>query len=438
MDTSTYYRICRWLKDITARTRWEGHLYAVGGCCRDQILGREIQDIDIAVDLPNGGVEFAKWLQHKGYALGKPVLFQKFGTAKVVTRAFPDVEIELVQTRSEKYTKENSRCPEVAFGSLEDDCFRRDFTANTLYYDITRERMLDMTGKAVDDIRSGILRTPMNPDMIFDDDPVRILRGIRFASRFGWQIDPEAYAAMRRNIDRLSIVSKERFHTELSKMLTSADPGDAFRRLDEIGAVGYANPLLDEYIRESGPEGKVPGGWKKQLDQLSRLRDLSPERRPVGFALAVMLSDMGKMRTRVKDRKGTVRYPRHELTGANMVRKMLRAMKFLPEDYDLAAFLILHHHATSEWGVDAEEMTDKGLRCLQRECGTPERLTQLLDFLDITDPENKGRHERVAERSEELEEEGTAAFATPENTAPEKKKRRGGHRRYRHRHTQRK
>ena len=134
-------------------------------------MGYEIKDLDLAIDLPNGGVKFARWLQKKRLTIGHPIYFLKFGTAKLRLRRFPDDEIEMVQTRREQYTKETSRCPEVCFGSIEDDCYRRDFTVNSLYYDITRRKMVDITGLGIPDMQAGLLRTPLDPDATFNDDP---------------------------------------------------------------------------------------------------------------------------------------------------------------------------------------------------------------------------------------------------------------------------
>lgn len=421
MTEESYKKIIEWLRTTVERTRWEGHLFAVGGCCRDHILGTEIKDIDLAVDLPNGGIEFAKWLQSKGFIKGNPVFFDKFGTARIVLRQFPDEEIELVQTRREKYTRETSRCPEVCSGTIEEDCLRRDFTVNTLYYDISKGEDLDMTGHGIEDIKRGILRTPLDPDNTFDDDPVRILRCLRFAARFGWEIDSATYAALRRNVSRLEIVSRERFHTELSKMLTGANPCEAIKSLDEVGAMRYASALIAEFIDESRPEGKIPGVWQYQIENLKNLTYIPTERRTLSVALALLLCDIGKMRSRVRDRKGEIRYPRHELVGANQVRKMLRSMKFEPEVAEEVSFLINQHHATGGWGPDADEMTDKGLRTLQQTCKVPARMETLLDFLLCRDPQNEGRYRRIAERSKELQEAGTDAFADREATDTRKK-----------------
>lgn len=417
MTRTRYHEIISWLRETIAGTRWEGHLFAVGGCCRDYVQGAEIKDIDLAVDIPGGGVDFARWLQSKGLLTQRPVLFQKFGTARIVTKAFPEEEIELVQTRREKYTKETSRCPKVVAGTIEEDCFRRDFTVNTLYYDISRREDLDMTGHALQDIRRGVLRTPLNPDTTFDDDPVRILRCLRFASRFGWDIEPETFAALCRNIPRLEIVSRERFHTEISKMLAGANPYDALTRLDHTGAIRYANPLIAEFIDASRPEGKIPGEWQHGIERLRNLENLPPERRQIPIALALIFAGLGKMRTKIVDRRGNIRFPNYETLGSNQLKRMLRSMKFEPDVCADVSFLVSRQNVCQPWGKNAEELTDKALRNLQQDCACPERLSLLLDFLSALNPGSEACLSRIAKRSSELTEEGSDGFAAPEAQA---------------------
>ena len=120
--------------------------------------------------VPDGGIAFAEWLRKKHLTIGEPVKFKKYGTARMYLKKFPGEEIELVQTRSEKYTDRTSRDPSTAFGSIEDDCFRRDLTINSLYYDISGDRMLDITGKAISDLENHLIRTPSDPEMTFDDE----------------------------------------------------------------------------------------------------------------------------------------------------------------------------------------------------------------------------------------------------------------------------
>ncbi len=427
MDTALYRSVCHWLRDLIRGTQWEGHVYAVGGCCRDEILGREIKDVDIAVDLPNGGVELATWLHNRRLTIGRPIFFEKYGTAKLRLKAFPDDEIELVQTRREKYTDRTTRNPEVVSGTLEDDCFRRDFTVNTLYHDISRDRMVDLTGRGVADIREGVLRTPDDPNVTFDDDPVRILRCIRFAARFGWRIDDATLRALYNNVERLSIVSRERCRAELTKMLTGPNPRLALDLLSDTGAVRYLMPLLAEVVPDKGEVEKVPGLWHHMVDSVCAVKSDDPAMR-----LAAFMHDIGKLRTRVKERNGSVRYPNHEKIGADMVSRALRSLKFEPQVCSETAFLIRHHDATEKWGPHAEDMTDRQLRQLQELCASPERMERLLQLAVAIGSVPETQTSRIRVRSAELQEEGSDAFsreAAPASQGRPSGKHRGGRRR---------
>lgn len=409
MNTALYHQICHRLRELIKDTPWEGHVYAVGGCCRDEILGRDIKDVDLAVDLPNGGIEFAHWLHNRRLTVGRPIYFEKYGTARLVLKAFPHDEIELVQTRREKYTDRTTRNPEVVSGTLRDDCFRRDFTVNTLYHDISRDETIDLTGRGIADIREGVLRTPDDPEVTFDDDPVRILRCIRFAARFGWRIEEHTLRALYNNVSRLSIVSRERCRGELSKMLTDPNPAAALRLLADSGAAPYLLPLIGEMLpRENQPE-RVPGLWHHSVDSVEALASTGEE--DTAMRVAAFLHDIGKLRTRVKDKNGTVRYPRHELIGADMVHKALRGLKFEPDTLKEICFLIRHHAATEEWGDRAEDMTDRKLRALQTTCASPQRLERLLKIITAIGSAPATQTERIRVRSAELQEEGSDGFS---------------------------
>lgn len=411
MTTQLYFEICRWLSGLIKGTKWENHVFAVGGCCRDEILGRDIKDVDLAVDLPGGGIEFARWLRKKKQTTGTPIFFFKFGTAKLRLRRWPDEEIEIVQTRAEKYTKKTSRCPEVVAGSIEDDCFRRDFTVNTLYRDISNDRILDLTGRGVHDIKAGIIRTPQDADVTFDDDPVRILRCIRFATRFGWEIEEKTMEALRRNIGRLSIVSRERNRAELSKMLAGNDPVKALTMLRELGALNYMHPLLGEmsgHHNESNfPKEEVEELWNRAMRSISRIED-----HDLALRLAALFAESGRIRTRVRNRKGVVSFPNYEMVGSNMARRALRSLKFDPVDLNDMAFLILNQNALALWGEFGEEMTDKELRRLQFKAETPERFERLLKLVDArSDGEiPTPLTERVRQRTAEMQAEGSDLF----------------------------
>lgn len=324
MTNRHYHSILEYFRGVIKGTKWEGHLYAVGGCVRDEILGSEIHDVDIAVDIPNGGILFTRWLMRRRQLSGQPILFHKFGTAKIKLRRFPDDEIELVQTRAEQYTKSTSRCPEVVSGTIEQDCFRRDFTVNTLYRNISTGEILDMTGHAVDDIKEGVLRTPMDSYETFDDDPVRILRCLRFSARFGWRIDEATLEALKACVERLAIVSKERWAAEFQKMLFGRNIRQSLGRLAAFGGFKYMNPFIREmaaYRPYNGDRSLLDLG----VEAVARLEEEGiddPAQR-----LAAFFGYAGMIRAGVRDKHGAMRYPRHEVTGAAMAAKYMKQMK---------------------------------------------------------------------------------------------------------------
>lgn len=273
MTEEKYKEICDYLRDVTEASQWEGQVFTVGGCCRDSIMGREIHDVDLAVTVPDGGVKFAEWLYEKGLTYGEPVYFRKFSTARLILRKFPEYEIEAVQTRREQYTNANSRNPEVVFGTLEEDCYRRDLTINSLYQDIRSGEIIDFTGKGMDDIKNKVIRTPLNPDETFEDDPLRILRTIRFATRFGWKISEDILQAMARHADRIKIIRKERRAAEFERMLTGPDPVRGMELLRKVGAMHTLLPEMCHTYRKKihiGKNIKLPTIWDFTMQHLKK------------------------------------------------------------------------------------------------------------------------------------------------------------------------
>lgn len=244
MHKSLYIDIRNRLRDLIAGTEFDGKVFFVGGCCRDDIMGTEIKDIDISVALPDGGIRLAGWLHEKGHTAAEVSAFPEFHTAKFRLADFPDVELESVHTRKETYPDRGSRNPVTDYGTHEEDCFRRDFTVNALYQNISTGEIIDITGKGLDDIREKIIRTPSDPMVKFDEDPLRILRCIRFASRFGWKIAQETYDAMRAMVPRMEILTPGRISEEFMKMLSDGRPAMAVRLLRDIEAVGHVLPAV--------------------------------------------------------------------------------------------------------------------------------------------------------------------------------------------------
>ena len=256
MKKEVYDEIVAYLRLITNGTEYEYHVFTVGGCCRDYMMGREIKDVDLVVDTPNGGIEFAKWLHKKGYLTREPVVYEHFGTAMFHLKNFPDIELEAVQTRKESYRDIETRNPETAFGTIKDDCTRRDFTYNAIYHNITHGGLCDYNGNSFKDLNDNIIRTCGDPDVIFFEDPLRILRAVRFQARFGSVIEDETFDGMKRYVDRLSIISRERIHDEFMKICDTTHYDrmlDAFYTLWDIGAFKYIIP----YMGNLGHKGVV-------------------------------------------------------------------------------------------------------------------------------------------------------------------------------------
>ena len=248
MKLETYKDIIHELKNIITDTKFEGKTYCVGGCCRDQILGNEIKDIDIVIELQNGGIEFAEYLLSKHLTKGRIQTYSRFGTAMFTLKKFPDIEIECVHTRCEKYLDGHSRNPETEFGTIEEDCYRRDLTINALYYNISTEEFLDVCGKSLNDIKNHIIQTPTNPNITYIDDPLRILRCVRFSARYLWDIEKKTYNAMKANIDRLRILTQERITDEFCKILNNSNYVYGLNLLEEIGALKYILSPYDLHL----------------------------------------------------------------------------------------------------------------------------------------------------------------------------------------------
>ena len=242
MDLKIYNEIKCYIRRIIKDTEFENNVFAVGGCCRDILLNMPIKDMDLVVSLENGGIKFAEWLEKSGYTHGTIVTYPRYGTAMFRLKEFPDEELEVVQTRTEVYT-ENSRKPDTAYGSLKQDCMRRDLTINAIYDDISNDKMLDICGTSFDDIKNKIIRTPCDPDQTYIDDPLRIFRCVRFANRFNWQIEEKTAASMIANIDRLSVISKERIQDEFLKIIK--DDPDGFIMLVNCQAYKYIFPNFE-------------------------------------------------------------------------------------------------------------------------------------------------------------------------------------------------
>lgn len=348
MTHELYIQICDYLQDIIEDTLFENHCFAVGGCVRDEILGHEIKDIDLCIDLPDGGIDFANWLYKEKLLTHEPVVYPTYGTAMFQLAAFCDYPIEVVQTRKEQYKDKNSRNPEVVFGTLKEDCFRRDLSINSLYYNISKNVYMDLTGKGYNDIEEHIIRTTNVPDIIFQDDPLRVLRVCRFASRYGWEIEKETFDGMKRNVDRLSIITKERIQDEFNKMLTCDNPVMALKLIKDIGAMKYVIPELEETYDMSQNKYHFGTVWEHTLEVVRNIKE-----NDLILRMAALLHDIGKIKTRSVDDKGNVHFYEHELMSAKMCVDILKRLKYSNDFISDVCFLVKNHMLAKQYRDEA-------------------------------------------------------------------------------------
>ena len=233
---------------IIKGTKYENKVFVVGGFVRDLIMNKPSKDIDLLIDGDiNAGIDFAEWFCKKEKIFVKnsnPLVYGLYGTAMF---NYCGEKIECVAPRSEKY-KENSRNPIVSGCSIIDDCFRRDFTINSLFINISSNELIDYSNKGLSDIDDEIIRSTSDPDIIFNDDSLRILRCIRFACKFNFSIEPKTYEGMKKHARRLEIISKERIQDEITKILTGPHKDRGIQMLYEIDAIDLVFPSIRNYV----------------------------------------------------------------------------------------------------------------------------------------------------------------------------------------------
>lgn len=294
--------------------------YVVGGYVRDLFLERPSKDIDVVV--VGSGLEMAKAF---GKALGNAhvSLFKNFGTAQVKKG---DIEVEFVGARKESYTRD-SRNPIVENGTLEDDQNRRDFTINAMAICLNGNRFGELVDPfdGIYDLEDGIIRTPLDPDITFSDDPLRMLRCVRFATQLNFQIEDETFQSLEKNRERIKIISKERIIEELNKILLSPIPSKGFIELDRCGLLELIFPELSAL---QGVETVNGRGHKdvfyhtlEVLDNVARKSD------NLWLRWAALLHDIGKPRTKRWDAAHGWMFHNHNLVGMKMIPGIFDRMK---------------------------------------------------------------------------------------------------------------
>ncbi|KGF38236.1 MAG: HD domain-containing protein [Prevotella bivia] len=336
--------------------------YVVGGYVRDLFLERPSNDIDVVV--VGSGIQVASELKN---ILGKKAhlsVFKNFGTAQVKYR---DTEVEFVGARKESYSHD-SRKPIVEDGTLEDDQNRRDFTINAMAVCLNKDRLGELVDPfgGVDDLWDGIIRTPLDPDITFSDDPLRMMRCVRFATQLNFFIDDETFAALERNAERIKIISGERIAEELNKIMMTKTPSKGFVDLHRCGLLQLIMPELTAMDIVDVKNGRAhKNNFYHTLEVLDNSCKTTDK---LWLRWSALLHDIGKPKCKRWDNAIGWTFHNHNIVGAKMVPSLFRRMK-LPMDAKMKYVRKLVDMHMRPIVIADEEVTDSAVRRLMNDAG---------------------------------------------------------------------
>lgn len=375
--------------------------FVVGGYVRDLLLGKKVKDIDVVVI--GNGVDFANKIA-KEFSRTNLVTYENFGTAML---QLDDWRLEFVGARKESYSKD-SRKPAVEAGTLEDDLSRRDFTINALAVSLNKEDFGNLNDPfgGQRDLERCLLRTPLDPNTTFDDDPLRIMRAFRFASQLGFEIEPSVFEATKAMRERLKIVSQERISDEFLKIIASTKPSIGLKLMFNAGVMDIVFPEIAQLAgvdqRQDHHHKDVFLHTLMVVDNIGQMTD------DVWLRMAALLHDIAKPRTKAFKEDVGWTFHGHEELGARMVKPIFRRMKFPFERVKYVEKLVRLH--LRPMALVDEGVTDSAVRRLMFEAS--EELDDLMKLCraDITSKnpklveQVKRNYDNVVKKMEEVEE----------------------------------
>jgi tRNA nucleotidyltransferase/poly(A) polymerase len=338
-------------------TEFENITYITGGYVRDQIIGNRSSDIDIVVEMNEGGKKLAEFLYQKGIS-SRPVIFNRFGTAQVTIN---DNKIEFVMTRKESY-KSRDRKPKVQPATISEDVFRRDFTINSLLKNISSSEVIDISKRGKKDIKNKIIRATSNPTVIFEEDPLRMLRAIRFAVQLNFKIEAKTKQGIIENSESLVNISKERIRDEFIKILLFKNAVQGINMLIDYGLMEFIIPELLELNNLKQNKYHDKSALKHTLQVLENVpQDLD-------LRFAALLHDIGKPLVKMQDKKG-IHFYKHEIESEKLARKILNRLKFSKNEINKVCFLVRNHMKFKQFEDNLNNLKDKTIRKFLLEMG---------------------------------------------------------------------
>ena len=405
-------KISKVISELSDETQINAFL--VGGCVRDLMLNPLAESIDVDIMVEGDGIDFAEKLAKK-INVPKIVPFKKFATAKI---PFKEYEIEVASARLEKYD-ESSRSPsEVVMSNIEDDLLRRDFTINAMAVSLNKENFGEFFDpfNGMEDLSKNILRTPLDSDTTFSDDPLRMMRAAYFASKLSLAIDPSCLESIKNNAERITIVSQERKTNELLKILGTKKPSIGLNILQEAGLMEFVFPeIAVMYGLDQSNEYHHKDIFYHTLEVVDNAAQLSDK---LDLRLAALVHDIAKPKTRRLSKSKGYTFYGHDDVGARMLKGISSSMKFSNSTRDyIAKLTALHLRPIS---LAKKDVTDSAIRRLIVDAG--EEIDDLMKLCraDITtkNPKNitkyLGNFDRVEKRMNEvIEIDKLKAFQSP-------------------------
>ena len=405
-------KISKVISELSDETQINAFL--VGGCVRDLMLNPLAESIDVDIMVEGDGIDFAEKLARK-INVPKIVPFKKFATAKI---PFKEYEIEVASARLEKYD-ESSRSPsEVVMSNIEDDLLRRDFTINAMAVSLNKENFGEFFDpfNGMEDLSKNILRTPLDSDTTFSDDPLRMMRAAYFASKLSLAIDPSCLESIKNNAERITIVSQERKTNELLKILGTKKPSIGLNILQEAGLMEFVFPeIAVMYGLDQSNEYHHKDIFYHTLEVVDNAAQLSDK---LDLRLAALVHDIAKPKTRRLSKSKGYTFYGHDDVGARMLKGISSNMKFSNSTRDyIAKLTALHLRPIS---LAKKDVTDSAIRRLIVDAG--EEIDDLMKLCraDITtkNPKNitkyLGNFDRVEKRMNEvIEIDKLKAFQSP-------------------------